>query len=249
MTVTVRDSVIGSMANWPGVSDDEGRVVVPTHCLYPSHGVVTVIVDGGADSFRVHDDGAALDELEAASGIMANPMAAMRSAVRHHGVMVSDKGVIYSPLAAPKELAATIAVVANASKEAAHRLIDSMRPRPRRNFRLEFEKLLELEFGHIRLRRASAIGGLRAPHKFDYVVHVSEQRQLLLDAVTPEPGSINAAVVAHLDVREAKLPNVVQRIIYDDEEKWKAEDLNLLSIGAPAVPFSRAREVLKRIAA
>jgi hypothetical protein len=67
--------------------------------------------------------------------------------------------------------------------------------------------------------------------------------------VSPEASSINAAVVAHLDVKQANVPNVVRRIVYDDEEKWKAEDLSLLSVGAPVVPFSRAREVLKRVAA
>jgi hypothetical protein len=66
--------------------------------------------------------------------------------------------------------------------------------------------------------------------------------------VSPEASSINAAVVAHLDVKRANVPNVVRRIVYDDEEKWKAEDLSLLSVGAPVVPFSRAREVPKRVA-
>ena len=42
--MTVRDAVKARMAKWPGISEDEGRVLVPTHCLYPSHGVVTVIV-------------------------------------------------------------------------------------------------------------------------------------------------------------------------------------------------------------
>jgi len=246
--VTVRDTVIASMAKWPEIQEVEGRVLVPTHCLYPSNGVVTVMVEGGAASFRVHDGGAALDELETSGGIVPHPISIMRSATRRQGVRVSDVGVIFAPVTRVEDLPGTISLIANASKEAAHRLIDSMRPKPRRNFRSELEKLLELEFGHMTLKRASAIIGLRKPHKFDYVIYVNEQRQLLLDAVVPEAGSINAAVVAHLDVREAKLPNVVQRIIYDDEETWTAEDLSLLSIGAPAIPFSSARQVLRRVA-
>ncbi len=247
--MTVRDAVAGALAKWPGIGEQDGRVIVPTHCLYPSNGVITVIVEGGVSSFRVHDDGAALDELEASSGIIANPMGIMRSATRRHGVHITDAGVIYSPVLGVNELTAAIVLVANASKEAAHRLIDGMRPRPRRNFRFELEKLLESEFGRMPVRRSSPIVGAHKPHRFDYVVIVSEQRQLLIDGVTPDSSSINAAVVAHLDVKEAKLPNVVQRIVYDDGEAWKAEDLSLLSIGAPAVPFSRAREALKRAAA
>jgi hypothetical protein len=247
--MTVRDVVSAAMTKWPKASEDEGRVLVPTHCLYPSNGVVSVIVEGGADTFRVHDDGSALDELDSAGGIVSYPIAVIRAATRRLGVEVSDAGVILAPLVARKDLASSIIIVANASKYAAHRLIDSMRPQPRRNFRLELEKLLETEFGHIPLRRSSAVAGVHKPHKFDFVVHVGEQRQLLLDAVSPEASSINAAVVAHLDVRQANVPHLVQRIVYDDEEKWKAEDLSLLSVGAPVVPFSRAREVLKRVAA
>jgi SAM-dependent methyltransferase len=227
------------MTKWPGPSEDEGRVLVPTHCLYPSNGVVSVVVEGGADRFRVHDDGAALDELESAMGVVPYPLSIMRAATRRQGVEVTDAGVIFAPLTNFADLAATIILVANASKDAANRLIDSMKPRPRRNFRFELEKLLESEFGHMPLRRASSVIGLRKPHKFDYVVHVSEQRQLLLDAVMPEASSINAAVVAHLDVRQAKLRNVVQRIVYDDEETWKAEDLDFgCGIGRTAAPLA-----------
>jgi hypothetical protein len=44
--MTVHDAVKASMAKWPGIIEDGGRILVPTHCLYPSHGVVTVIVEG-----------------------------------------------------------------------------------------------------------------------------------------------------------------------------------------------------------
>jgi hypothetical protein len=247
--MTVYDAVLAAVAEWPKASQDENRVIVPTQCLYPSNGVVGVVVEGGADTFSVHDDGAALEELDSAGGTVAYPIAVMRSATRRLGVEVSDAGVIFAPLAVRADLTATIMIVANASKYAAHRLIDSMRPRPRRNFRLELERLLETEFGRVMLQRASAIPGAHKPHKFDFVVQVGERRRLLLDGVSPEASSINAAVVAHLDVKQANVPNLVQRIVYDDEEKWKAEDLSLLSVGAPVVPFSRAREVLKRVAA
>src|ERR1051325_3165175 len=175
--MTVLDAVTAGMARWPGASEDGKRVLVPTHCLYPSQGVVAVIVEGGENTYSVHDDGGALDELAAASGMVANPLAIMRSATRGHGVRISERGVIYSPLIGRADLPATIVVVANASKDAARRLIDSMRPRPRRNFRFELEQLLESEFGHIPLGRAVPIVGLHKPHRFDYVVHVSEQRQ------------------------------------------------------------------------
>ena len=39
-----------------------------------------------------------------------------------------------------------------------------------------------------------------------------------------------------------------QRIIYDDQEEWTTADLNLLQVGAPAIPFSRSAEVIYRLA-
>ena len=36
--------------------------------------------------------------------------------------------------------------------------------------------------------------------------------------------------------------------MYDDEEKWKAEDLSLLSVGARVVPISQRGKLLRRIA-
>jgi hypothetical protein len=243
------DAVSAALDTWPKASAEAERIRVPTHCFYPSNGVVSVVVENGADTYLVHDDGAALDELDAAAGVVAHPLAVMRAAIHRLGVRVSDAGVIFAPLASGNELAASIVIVANASKYAAHRLIDSMAPRPRRHFRLDLERLLEAEFGKNTLHRETAISGAHKPHKFDFVVTIGGQRQLLLDAVTPDASSINAAVVAHLDVKQANVPTVVQRIVYDDEEQWKAEDLSLLSVGAPVVAFSRAREALKRAAA
>jgi hypothetical protein len=243
-------TVTGCITGWPQAREEDGRVFVPTHCLYPSNGVVVVVVEGGVAQFRVHDDAGALDELESAGGRVSSTFNVMRSVIRRQGLEVADSGAIISPFVSADELAATITLVANASKEVAHRLIDSMRPPPRRDFRAELERLLKRQFGIIPLRRhAAVIGSSNKQHRFDYAVQIGEQRQLLLDAVMPESTSINAAVVAHLDVKQAKLPNVIQRIVYDDGEMWSAADLNLLQVGAPAVAFSQASEVLKRIAA
>jgi hypothetical protein len=109
--------------------------------------------------------------------------------------------------------------------------------------------MLEIRFPKHVVRNAVIVGASNKPHRFDSMVRLSGEKQLILDAVTREASSINAALVAHLDVRNANLPNVEQRIIYDDTENWTAADLALLKIGAPPVPFSRASQVLERLAA
>jgi hypothetical protein len=92
------------------------------------------------------------------------------------------------------------------------------------------------------------IGASNKPHKFANVIILGGEKRLIIDPVSKDPTSINARVVANLDVRTARNPNLMQRIVYDDTEKWLASDLNLIQIGAPVVPFSRSEDVIKRIA-
>ena len=72
---------------------------------------------------------------------------------------------------------------------------------------------------------------------------------MVLDVVSREASSINAALVAHLDIKNANIRSIEQRIIYDDEDKWSSADLNLLRIGAIPIPFSQAASVFERLAA
>jgi hypothetical protein len=72
--------------------------------------------------------------------------------------------------------------------------------------------------------------------------------RLVVDPVINEASSINARVIANLDVRQANYKGLVQRIVYDETDRWKAEDLRLLNVGATATPFGVAREVIARLA-
>ncbi len=96
---------------------------------------------------------------------------------------------------------------------------------------------------------APIIGASNKPHKFNYVIYLSGERKLLIDPAVPEASSINARVVANLDVRMAENPLISQLIVYDDGMKWNASDLNLLQVGAPTVPFSHAEREITRLAA
>ena len=81
------------------------------------------------------------------------------------------------------------------------------------------------------------------------VIQLRNDIVLIVDPVAPEPSSINARVVANLDVQQAGNQKVKQRLVYDDEEDWSPDNLGLLGIvGAPVVPFSRSSQVIKRVA-
>jgi hypothetical protein len=69
-----------------------------------------------------------------------------------------------------------------------------------------------------------------------------------VDAASNDASSINARLVANLDVKATNDPMIDQRIIYDDTQSWNLADLNLLQLGATIVPFSKAQSVIQRIA-
>ena len=71
----------------------------------------------------------------------------------------------------------------------------------------------------------------------------------MIDSVLPESSSINARVVSHLDVSQNDELEIVQRIVYDAEDRWRAPDLKLLQMAAPLIPFAMVRPSLDRVVA
>jgi hypothetical protein len=249
--MSTAEAVSRALLTWPSPLDENGQTHIPTHCLYPSNSSVTVSVAGGIGSFFVNDGWGAIEEVSSAGATFPAADAAniVRYLVTGYGLSIDDTGLIKADRVTEPELLPTVVLVANASKDAASELLSRFRPRLRRNLKAELAKMLEIHFPkHVR-KNQIIVGASNKPHRFDNVVRLTGERQLVLDIVTREASSINAALVAHLDVRNVLNPNIEQRIIYDDEERWSAADLNLLKIGAPLVPFSRAPEVLERLAA
>jgi hypothetical protein len=166
--------------------------------------------------------------------------------VRDRGLALKD-GVIFTPLV-PLE-AATVAIlhVANASQELARWFYEHSKIKRARDFRVLLSEFLRVSFDN-RMRPEKIVGHSNKQHKFEHVLHLAEGRKLIIDSVAHEASSINARVVANLDVKSNGDPLLDQRIVYDDQEEWTPADLNLLQVGAPAVAFSRSQEVIFRLA-
>jgi len=98
------------------------------------------------------------------------------------------------------------------------------------------------------VRSDTLVGHSNKPHKFDNIIFLSGSRRLVIDPVVNDRSSINARVVANMDLRAAEYEGLEQRIVFDDRQDWKIEDLNLLQVGAPVIKYSRAEEVIKRLA-
>ena len=247
--MTLLATIEAALRTWPKPSEADGAVAVSTDCLYPSNGIIKVFVTGRANEFRVHDNAGALDEFDSSSGFASDAIGTLRIKAREQGLQITNSGCIYTPQSVTfEQLAGAICLVANASKEAAHSLVEKYRPPPKRNFRDELAKILERQFGRLPAKGA-IVGSSNKVHKFDYDIELSGRRHLLLDAVVPEPTSINAVLAANIDVRQTGQGHIIQRIVYDDADEWKASDLSLLSIGATVIPFTRVAPALERLMA
>jgi hypothetical protein len=220
---------------------------VTTHCLYPSNGLVRVIIRGGVHSVVVSDDGEALGEAMAAGIILTDPDKLLRDFVKNRGLSIRG-GVIISAPVSLEESPVAIIQVANAAKEAANWLYDRGGIKRRHDFRQLLAAFLAEKFRD-RVAKGKIAGASNKLHNFANIISFANGRRLLIDPVENDPASINARIVANLDVKATSDPLIEQRIVYDDEEKWNAVDLNLLKVGATIVPFSQSRAVIERVAA
>jgi len=227
-------------------SMDDG-VRVTTHCMYPSNSLVQVMVRGGVESVVVSDEGGAVGEALSAGIPVGNYNRILAGLIKDHGLMIRD-GVILSPHIPMKAASLGIVHVANASQEVARWLYDHLKIKRTRDFKGMLAEFLNNTFDDRVVHNAVIVGHSNKPHKFANVISLPHGRRLIVDPVAHEASSINARVVANLDVAATRNPLIEQRIVYDDEEDWTPADLNLLNVGAIAVPFSHSHDVLKKIA-
>lgn len=226
------------------VAEGTSTAVLDTHCLYPSNDTVQVFVEGKETEFRVHDGGGAVTD----SGVSAKRAASIiRPVVRNQGLHVTSEGEIVARNISRSQLNSAIILVANASKESAHFLVQRSRPKVHRIIRPVVERSLTMLFPD-RWSDKARVSGLNKPHKFDYLVNLTGDRRLIMDVVVPELGSINAAFVSHWDVAQLKSEFFDQIIVFDDGDEWKSNDLALLDKGARLVPLQGLESALSGFA-
>jgi hypothetical protein len=214
--------------------------------MYPSNGLVQVTLRGSVSTIVVSDEGGAMGEALAAGIPMKDFSRPLAHKVRTQGLLFSD-GVIYTPRIPIETAPMAVMLVANASQEIARWLYEHVKIKRSRHFRELLGAFLKSAFDD-RVAPAIIVGHSRKPHEFANVVTFSSGKRLIIDTAVYEASSINSRVVANLDVKANNDPLLDQRIVYDDEENWTPADLNLLQVGASAIPFSRSSEVIERLA-
>jgi hypothetical protein len=230
-----------------GLRAIEDGVIVTTHCMYPSNGLVRVVVRGGENTIIATDDGGAMEEATGAGIAFRDYNRQLSHLIKDNGLLISE-GVIRTPKMPIEAAPLAVLHVANASQEIARWMFDHAKIKRTRDFKALLADFLAKRFDDRVDHNAIIVGHSTKPHKFANVVNLGHEKRLIIDPVAHEASSINARVIANLDVKAVEDPNIIQRIIYDDEESWSPADLNLLQVGAPVIAFSKASQVIERIA-
>lgn len=236
------DFVNKALALFTNISERDGAVLVPTHCLYPSNAAVVVAVRGRSGDSQVSDEGRAIDELTTYNRDISDADRFLQKFVKAAGLEAKE-GKILSPPVSDAQLPAAVSFVANASAQAVAWGLDHLKVKHRRDLRKELERFLSHLFpaDHIQRDRV-LVGKSNRRYKIDHVIRFDHKRRLLIDPVLPDANSINSHAVAHLDIRQLEDPDLVQKLVYDEQMKWDAADLNFLRMAAPLVPLSHAKE-------
>lgn len=246
--MTDQGAISAAIASTMKVTFMEAETRVRTQCLYPSNGAVILTIRGGLEALVVSDDARAVAEVHS-YGLSVDAIDRhFKRLIRNQGLKVRG-GAIYSPPVAIDALGPAVLLVANASRDAAHWCLDHFKFPAHRHFKRDLADLLERHYKAELRHQLPIVGESNKPHKFDHVLTLPGDRQLLIDPVLRDANSINSRVVANLDVQNRRDPLILQRIVYDDTEEWSAADLSLLRIGAPIVPFSRAPETFQKLIA
>jgi hypothetical protein len=245
-TQDLKSSIESSLQRVFKVEASTDGLRVTTSCIYPSGGLVRVIVRSGRESLVVSDEGEAVGEAFSAGIEVHSVDRLLTKFVKLRGLSIS-KGVIQSGEIPIHEASIAIAQVANVAKDAASYLYEKGGIKKKRDFKYQISRFLEDNFRD-RLAQDKLLGASHKLHKFENVVSFSNGKKLIIDTVLHDASSINSRVVANLDVRSLQDPLVEQRIIFDDAELWPSADLALLQVGATLIPFSRHREAITRLA-
>jgi hypothetical protein len=244
---TVTEIVRSAMRDIAPMHDMPDGVNVTTNCLYPSGGFVRVSVRGGGESFVVSDNGGALQEVESAGLTWSKLQPKVRALLPE--VCAMQEGNIRSAVVSKADLPFVIVAVANASKDVAEHLFRTLTIKRDYDFKQLVAAFLQQTFPDRVRHNQIFIGASNKAHNFDNVVIFPSGAKLIVDPVLNDPNSCNARMVANFDVKQAHIEGLEQRIIFDDQERWSPTDINLLTMAATMVPFSKSGQVFRKLAA
>lgn len=241
--------VMEVLADMTNLRRTANGALVRTSCVLPSGSLLNVSVQPAIDGWIVCDEGAVVADAMAHGFDVDFSLRGLASKLSREGLKV-EKGRIYSERVSSGELPFMVAYLATASIEASRWLLNSASKHSKRGVSDVLSELVDRRYSEIRLHDPLEVFGHSSKsYSFDNVLLLPNRKKLILDPVTRHDGSIKSRLVANLDVSQAGYENLIQRIVYDDDEGWEQQELALLNVGAPTVKMSRVEEVVDGMAA
>jgi hypothetical protein len=241
-------------------SEDGGKAVqrvmgqaTPTDVLLPSGALVLAYIDGGVAGDRVsaHDGGAALAEVRQAGFAMTQQvMRAARSAAGRAGLSV-EGSILRSPPEALADARVAVIILANGARAVAEAALTAARKKDRIRLRDRVAQQLREIFGDVAIRHeVPLLGGSRTSHRVDWLVRLSDSRQLAIDVPVPDSSSIASTVLRQIDLRRGSISGLHQAIAFDEDDEWTATELSQLAMAdVPLVSSRRMAEQLRTMIA
>lgn len=250
--MTAATEIRAALSLFTKLHEADGDYVVTTQYLYPSNDFVSVhVLRATSGNFVVSDGGGALDVLSAHGIHIIEQQKAFSILNKQKGLKVESGHIKTARLPRnPDLIANAVVTVARASAQVAEHCLIEFRPPRRRDLEAAIFTTLQRHVSVSRISRHHRLPGeSNRQYTFDFAIPMGRKGMLIVDAVEPEPASFLAKFASHMDVSRRKGLHVQQRIVYDDQEDWKAEDLSLLQMAANLVPLSKLRHEMKAIGA
>lgn len=195
--------------------------------MMPSGHAIQIYMRSDHGKLVLHDDGAAFDEL-AAHGREAASLSGVRAMLSEVDLRLDENGTIFMDRLEPEKVAVGIAVLADASLRAAQFMLARSKVRRPETLDRTVQDRLRVFFPEGRPN--FHFHGRSRQHKFDFGV-TTDAGTFLVDAVTPDASSVNAAVVKTMDVLRSTEERARPILVYDRNDGWKSGLLELLTMG------------------
>lgn len=236
------------MASWPLITRTEHGVLVHTHCLMPSGSTVNVLVQPGTRGVVVSDNWSAHNEALAHNVYLGDHERSVQPRLNAKGLSLNS-GQIFSPQVGLDEAPLAVIIVANAAREIAEVLLDAPKPSRRTPIASIISGILRKKYTQfVPNKEISVTGKSKKRYRFENAL-IFPSKKILFDSVINNPAAINARTLANVDIRENKDSSILQNIVFDDQEDWTTEQLEILRFGATPIALSDAERAIKRIAA
>lgn len=202
--------------------------------IMPSGAVIRVHIQLRGGLLSIHDNGAAFDELARHGGELKSN-AGVKRMLAETNFELMPTGEIFRHGFNPQDVGLGVALVADASFRAA-------------NFMLAHAKVstglpLDVRLKNAMLKRYPKgradfkVDGKARLQKFDFGLQ-AENELVVLEAVSPDLSSVNAAIVKSLDVKQSADVRARPIMVYDDsQDHWPADAMNLLAMAGERVSF------------